>query len=218
MTDTPVLRDTGVVYRFKNGLYINLTNRCPNLCVFCIKTKWKMMFDGHTLALSGGEPSARKVLDLLYSELKEAPASEIVFCGYGESTYRLPQMLEIARELKQKIAAGDILPMKIRLNTVGLGSAIWKRNIVPELSGLIDVVYISLNSHDPAQWRALIRPHEGFEQGYGDVVQFIKDSVGKFEKVVVSAVDKQGVDSALMKSFVESLGAEFYLRSYLDEE
>ena len=26
-----------IVYRFGNGVYINLTNRCPNLCAFCIK-------------------------------------------------------------------------------------------------------------------------------------------------------------------------------------
>ena len=33
-----------LVYRFGNGVYINLTNRCPNLCAFCIKTKWHMDF------------------------------------------------------------------------------------------------------------------------------------------------------------------------------
>ena len=63
-----------VVYRFKNGLYINLTNRCPNLCAFCIKTKWHMQFDGHNLDLAGKEPSVREVLALLDKELSAGPA------------------------------------------------------------------------------------------------------------------------------------------------
>ena len=47
---------------FNDGVYINLTNRCPNLCVFCIKTKWQMDFHGNNLNLAGNEPTAQEVL------------------------------------------------------------------------------------------------------------------------------------------------------------
>ena len=50
------------VYRFGDGVYINLTNHCPNLCAFCIKTKWKMDFHGNNLNLSGNEPSGGEVV------------------------------------------------------------------------------------------------------------------------------------------------------------
>ena len=204
--------ENSIVYRFKNSLYINLTNRCPNLCAFCIKTKWNMEFDKYNLNLRGKEPSAREVLDALYAEMKKAPAEQIVFCGYGEPAMRLPVMLEICDDLKK-----NKYPGIIRLNTVGLGNMIWKKNIVPQLKGRIDQIYISLNSHDPAQWAALVRPAAGYEKGYDSVVQFIKDCMGNFDKVVVSTVGNVGVDTAAMKKFVESLGAEFYIREFLDK-
>ena len=94
------MKPSTIVYRFKNGLYINLTNRCPNLCVFCIKTKWHMQFDGHNLDLAGQEPSAEQVLQALDEELRKAPVQEVVFCGYGECTMRLDTLLTIGRALK----------------------------------------------------------------------------------------------------------------------
>ena len=204
--------ENSIVYRFKNSLYINLTNRCPNLCSFCIKTKWNMEFDKYDLNLQGKEPSAREVLDALYKEMQKAPAEQIVFCGYGEPTMRLPVLLEICDELKK-----NKYPGAIRLNTVGLGNLIWKKNIVPQLKGRVDQIYISLNSHDPKQWAALVRPAKGFENGYESVVEFIKNSVGNFDKTVVSTVGGVGVDTAAMKKFVENLGAEFYVRDFLDK-
>jgi TatD family-associated radical SAM protein len=169
-----------------------------------------MEFDKYNLNLRGKEPSAREVLDLLYAGMKKAPAEQIVFCGYGEATLRLPVMLEICDELKKNKYAGAI-----RLNTVGLGNMIWKKNIVPQLKGRVDQIYISLNSHDPAQWAKLVRPAAGYENGYASVVQFIKDCIGNFDKVVVSTVGGLGVDTAEMKKFVENLGAEFYVREFL---
>ncbi|MGB2579757.1 TatD family-associated radical SAM protein [Elusimicrobium simillimum] len=209
-------KDISIVYRFKNSLYINLTNRCPNLCSFCIKTKWAMQFGGYNLNLAGKEPSAKEVLDLIYAGLKEAPAEQIVFCGYGESTMRLPEMLEICDTLHADMASGRIPNMITRLNTVGLGSHIWGRNIVPELKGRINQIYISLNTADPGQWVKLVCPAKGYEDGFNSVVQFIKDCVGNFDRVVVSTVGGLGVDTAKMEQFVEDLGAEFYIREFLD--
>ncbi len=204
-------KDIAVVYRFKNGLYINLTNRCPNLCTFCIKTKWAMSFDGRNLNLQGKEPSSEEVIALIRKEMAAKAADEIVFCGYGESTYRLKEMLEIAAAAKT-----EFNNIKIRLNTVGLGNVINGRNIVPELEGKIDEIFISLNSYDEEQWRALVRPSIKAEQK--DVVDFIKKCLGHFKRVVISSVDNTGVDAAKMKAYVEGLGAEFYLRAFLDEE
>ena len=134
------MKDRTLVYRFKNGLYINLTNRCPNLCVFCIKTKWHMQFDGHNLDLGGVEPSAEEVLAALDQELKQATVQEVVFCGYGECTMRLDTLLQIARALKAAQTAGTYPPFKIRLNTNGLGNLINGHNIVPELKSAVDIV------------------------------------------------------------------------------
>ena len=59
------------------NIYVNMTNRCPCSCVFCLRQTKKMM-EGNTLWLKGGEPLERlhdvcKVIDQLkakYPKLK----------------------------------------------------------------------------------------------------------------------------------------------------
>lgn len=207
-----------IVYRFKNGLYINLTNRCPNLCAFCIKTKWHMQFDGHNLDLEGKEPSVSEVLATLDKELRAAPAQEVVFCGYGEPTMRLDALLQIGRALKQAAADKKYPPFKIRLNTNGLGDLVNGRDIVPELKSAVDVVYVSLNAENEELWRKLVRPAPGYENGYGAVLNFLKKCAhAGFDRVAASCVDNTGADPQAVKAAALAAGAEFNEREYLDE-
>ena len=208
-----------IVYRFQEGVYINLTNRCPNLCVFCIKTKWQMDFHGNNLNLSAGEPSATEVIAALEKELAKAPFKEVVFCGYGEPTMRLDELLFVAQTLKGWRAQAKYPPFSIRLNTNGLGNLIHHRNIVPALSTVIDEVSISLNAQDANTWRKLVRPAPGYEDGYSGVVEFIRLCVqAGFKRVVASCVDKTGANPEDVKKVAQSLGAQFYLRSFLDAQ
>lgn len=207
--------EPSVVYRFKNGLYINLTNRCPNLCKFCIKTKWHMRFEGYNLDLEGKEPSAAEVLSLLNKEMLSAPAKEIVFCGYGEPTMRLDALLEIGRALKKH---PQYPSFKIRLNTNGLGDLINRRDIVPELKTAVDVVCVSLNAENETLWRELLRPAPGYENGYSAVKEFIKKCArAGFERVTASCVQNTGADEKAVCALAEELGAEFNGREYLDD-
>lgn len=206
-----------IVYRFQDGVYINLTNRCPNLCTFCIKTKWKMDFHGNNLSLSTGEPSAAEVLAALEKELAKAPFKEVVFCGYGEPTMRLEVLLFVAQTLKGWRAQAKYPPFLIRLNTNGLGNLINHKNIVPDLANVLDAVNISLNAQDQTTWRQLVRPEAEYAHGYESVVEFIRLCVqAGFKKVVASCVDKTGADPQAVEKIALSCGAQFYLRSFLD--
>ena len=207
------------VYRFGDGVYINLTNRCPNLCAFCIKTKWKMDFHGNNLNLAGNEPSAGEVSAALEAELKKAPFKEVVFCGYGEPTMRLDVLLFIAQTLKGWMAQAKFPPFKIRLNTNGLGNLINHKNIVPELAKVVDFVNISLNAQDAETWKKIVRPAEGYEDGFDAVREFIRlCAAAGFERVVASCVDQTGADPEAVKKVAEADGAIFYLRSFLDAQ
>ena len=201
-----------IVYRFKNGIYINLTNRCPNLCTFCIKTKWAMQFDGHNLDLAGQEPSAEEILTAFKKEL-QTPAQEVVFCGYGEPTMRLATVLQVGQTLKKH----PLYPQfKIRLNTNGLGNLINKKNIVPELKTAIDKVYISLNAENETLWQKLMCPAPEYKNGYPSVKEFIQSCAqAGFEKVAASCVENTGADPQAVKALALSLGAEFNDREYL---
>ncbi len=207
-----------IVYRFGNNVYLNITNRCPNLCAFCIKTKWKMDFHGNNLNLAGNEPSAQDLLRTLELELRQAPFQEVVFCGYGEPTMRLDVLLFVAQTLKGWQAQAKFPPFKIRLNTNGLGNRINHKPIVPLLRRVIDVVNVSVNAENEEKWLRLVRPEAEYQDAYPDVLSFLQECVeARFEKVILSCVDNTGVDKQAMSTLAKQYGASLYVRSFLDE-
>ena len=122
----------------KRGLYVNITNQCNCDCVFCLRQK-KKMAEQSSLWLKQ-EPTIEEIK----AELQKAPwnlINEIVFCGFGEPTLRLPELtaaLRFVRELQPNIPT--------RLNTNGLGELAHGREIAADFEGLLDVVSISLNA------------------------------------------------------------------------
>lgn len=207
-----------IVYRFGDNVYLNITNRCPNLCVFCIKTKWQMNFHGNNLDLAGQEPTAQEVLRALEEELKKAPFREVVFCGYGEPTLRLDVLLYVAQTLKGWQAQAKFPPFKIRLNTNGLGNRINHKSIVADLRRVIDMVNVSVNAENEQKWRELVRPQAEYADAYADVLEFLRSCVeAQFEKVILSCVENTGADLQALAQLARQTGATFYARSFLDE-
>jgi len=201
-----------VVYRHRNGLYLNITNRCPTNCVFCLKHKSKMIFMGCNLNLEGKEPSAEEAVELAGRELFSAPAEEIVFCGFGEPTMRLDALLEIAAGLKREHGRG----LRVRLNTVGLGSLVNGKDIAPLLAESFDSVHVSLNAADKAKWLELVRPLEPYrEEGFAAVVEFLRSCSKNVGETVATVVDLPGIDAGAARELAEKAGAAFRLRQYL---
>lgn len=207
-----------IVYRHGSGLYVNLTNRCPTACVFCVKKPWAMNYHGSNLNLAGKEPSPAEVISLTAAEWASAPFSELVFCGYGEPTMRLDTLLACARAIREGKAAPVPAALRIRLNTNGLANAVWGRNVVPELKGLIDAVHVSLNTADPAQWAALMRPVEPWAaNGFEKVKEFIKEASRTLPETFATVVEGNGVDLEKFKALAASLGAAPRVRGRLDD-
>ena len=207
-----------IVYRFGNGVYINLTNRCPNLCTFCIKTKWKLDFHGNNLNLAEGEPTAAEVVAALAKELPRAPFEEVVFCGYGEPTMRLEVLLFVAQTLKGWVAQAKYPPFLVRLNTNGLGNRINQKDIVPLLRPVVDVVNVSVNTANEEEWRKIMRPAAGCEDGFESVWDFLHRCVAAgFKKVVASCVENVVAEPERVKQEAVRMGATFYLRSFLEK-
>ena len=188
-------------YTLKNSLYINLTIRCNADCVFCDR-KGEAVVKGHNLKIDR-EPAADEVIQEIGDPTRYA---EIVFCGYGEPTIRLDALKTVGAWVK---AHGG----RTRLNTDGHGNIINKRNIVPELVGVIDAVSISLNSTDPEQYGALMRL-DGV-RFFPAMVEFAKEAVRLLPRVVMTIVDLSEVDEARARAFVEQeVGAVFSKRPF----
>lgn len=199
-----------IAYGHNGVLYVNLTNRCPNACVFCMKTPLAMRYYEHNLDLKGKEPSSQETLDAIRAELKEENYKEIVFCGYGEPTMRLEVLLEVSKALKKEFPQ-----IPLRLNTLGLANAVYGRDITGELCSNIDKISISINSPYKEEWQKVVRPQKKYlENGFESVLDFIKLCAQKTD-TTVTVVDKQNIDIEAVKKLAAGLGAKFRLREYV---
>jgi TatD DNase family protein len=190
-----------VAYKIRNSLYLNITRRCNADCVFCDR-KGEAVVKGHNLRIEK-EPT---VTEIIASIGNPTDYDEIVFCGYGEPTIRLDAVKEVARWIKDKGG-------KVRLNTDGHGDVINKRNIVPELVGLVDSVSISLNSIDPEQYGKLMRI-DG-ERFHRAMIEFAREAKIHIPDVTMTIVDLGDVDVEEAKRFVEEeVGVGFKRRQF----
>jgi TatD DNase family protein len=193
--------DPVFAYKLRNSLYLNITIRCNADCVFCDR-KGEAIIKGHNLRIEK-EPTTQDVIQAIGDPKKY---DEIVFCGFGEPTIRLDVVKEVSSWIKEHGG-------KVRLNTDGHGSVINHRNIVPELIGLVDGVYISLNSTDPKQYGALMRI-DG-EKFFSAMINFAKECVQHKLDVTMTIVDLDEVDEAKARKFVEKeIGAKFKNRPH----
>lgn len=189
-----------LVYDIGNNRYINLCNKCTLRCHFCPKNHDEWQVHEHDLSL-GKSP---KSLDILAQLGDVTHFDEIVFCGFGESTLRLKELLFIAAEIKKRGG-------KTRLNTDGLANLVYGRNVLPDMAKVIDCLSISLNAQDESTYNKHCLPT--LDNSYQAVREFIELAPRYIKKVHVSAIDGlEGVDINACKIIVEAAGAEFKRR------
>lgn len=198
-----------ITYPARTGIYVNMTNRCPCACTFCLRHNRDHVFDSDSLWLDR-EPTVREVCDSI-DKWDLTKYDEIVFCGYGEPTERLYDLLEVARYVKSK---SDI---RIRINTNGLADLIWNKSTAPELSGLIDTVSVSLNATNKEDYMRVVRPKFGIES-YDAMLGFTKECTRYVPNVIMTVVDvvTSAQEQELCRRICESVGATLRVRPYED--
>jgi len=196
-------QSTKIAYKIRNSLYLNVTNRCSNRCTFCAKFD-DFTVKGHNLLLDR-EPSFEEVMAAVG---QPEGIDEIVFCGYGEPLIRLDLVKQVAGALKAR-------GYQIRINTDGQANLAHGRDILPELTGLVDSISVSLNAPDASTYRRLCNTPFG-EAGFAGVCDFIRSAAAHIPQVIASAVTVPGVDIEACQVLAESLGAEFRAREYTE--
>lgn len=189
-----------VAYPLGQNLYLNITNRCTNNCLFCIRHTSEGV--GYDLWLNQ-EPSPEEVLAAVQDP---TCYREIVFCGYGEPLMRLEVVRKVAEQLKKRGA-------QIRINTNGQANLVYQRNVVLELKDLADAICISLNAQSADRYLEICRPIYG-EKAYQAVLDFARCCVRQIPKVVLSVVEWPGVDVEKCREIARKLGTEFRLRRF----
>lgn len=168
-----------ILYEVHDNLYVNMTNRCPCACTFCLRQTRDEMNSSGSLWLER-EPEVCEV-KAEFEKYDMDKYKEVVFCGFGEPTERLCDVLEVCRFIKEKYKK------TIRINTNGLGDLINGRNTAPEYEGLIDIVSISLNTPNKERYLELTRSKFGIES-HTAMIEFAKNVKHYVKEVVLSTV------------------------------
>lgn len=199
------------VYALDGNLYVNLTNKCSNGCDFCVRNERESYY-GHYLWLQHGEPTAEKVMAVVtggqagsMSQYKEA-----VFCGFGEPTYKMSEMLHLCDFFHAR-------GLKTRLNTNGQGNLINKRDITPDLKDKIDLVNVSLNASCAEKYQPMCRSQFG-ESAFAAIIEFAKLCRKNGVNCRFSIVDCIGEEEIeACKRLAESVHVPLYIRKYITD-
>ncbi len=196
-----------ITYPVKSGIYVNMTNRCPCACTFCLRHNGDGVYGSEPLWLDR-EPTVAEVCDSIDAwDLSQY--NEVVFCGYGEPTERLADLLQVAAHIKAK---SDI---PIRINTNGLADLIWNERTAPKLQGLIDTVSVSLNATTKEEYYRVVRPKFGIDS-YDAMLRFTEDCVNYVPNVVMTVVDvvTSPEEQERCRRICESIGATLRVRPF----
>ncbi len=201
-----------ITYIVEGKLYVNITNKCSNRCEFCIRNNGDGAYGSDSLWLER-EPTREEILDSIFShDLSEFP--ELVFCGYGEPTYRLDDAVLVAKTVKQRYPE-----MKIRINTNGHSDLILGRKTAPDYEGAFDVVSISLNTPTAEKYQQLCHSVFG-EKSFDALLKFAGEVKHYVPAVCLSAVKEtlSSEEIELCKRISADLGVTLRLRDYIPPE
>ncbi|HBL84959.1 MAG TPA: radical SAM protein [Clostridiales bacterium] len=196
-----------ITYIVDNSLYVNITNRCTNNCDFCIRNNGDGAYGSNSLWLER-EPTVDEIYnDIMKYQLDKY--DELIFCGYGEPTMRVYDLVEVAKKVK---AASNI---HIRINTNGHANLVHRTDVTPLFEGIIDTVSISLNNANKEDYNSICHP--AYKNAYEKMIEFTALCSKHVENVVMSVVHGTIPDENLEKCRIiaENAGAKLRIREYI---
>lgn len=196
-----------IIYTLEGGVYLNITNKCPCNCAFCIRSKGDAVGDAEKLWFDQ-EPTIEEIKRAI-DEFDFTKVDEAVFCGYGEPTNAYDKLVEAVKYIR------DINPdICLRLNTNGLSDLINEKPTAKELSQLFDTISVSLNEPTSEKYDRITRnifPGKAFEA----MLNFTRECVRYCSDVrmtVVDVISEEEIEQARL--VCESTGAKYKVRSF----
>ncbi len=196
-----------IIYTYGNSAYMNITNKCPCACIFCIRSNGDGLGSAESLWLKG-DPT----IDEIKAEIDKfdfTEYDEVVFCGYGEPTQALDNLIESAKYLKEKHS------LKIRLNSNGLSDLINGKPTAHLLKGVVDSISISLNAPNSEAYQRVTRSKFG-EEAYPALLKFAEDCKKYIPKVKFTVVDVISNDEIEeCRKIAEKMGIPLRVREWI---
>ena len=186
-----------IAYPIEDRLYLSITDRCTLVCEFCPKTQGSMQVHDYDLSVDR-RPALGEVMEAVGDP---SGYRQIVFCGFGEPTLRLKLLLEVARWIKQQ---GGMT----RINTDGLANLFHKRNVIPEMVGVIDELSVSMNGQNESVYNHHCQPQ--LEGSFEAMLEFLRLAGKEIPVVNATAIDGlEGVDIEACRALATDCGVGF---------
>ena len=190
-----------IAYPIRNSLYLNITDRCTLECSFCPKhTPQGPVVHDYDLHLDH-RPEFEEIIEAIGDP---AGYEEIVFCGFGEPTLRLKVLLQVARWIKEHGG-------RVRVNTDGLANRVHKRNVLPEMQGVVDSLSVSMNAQNAEVYDRHCHPQ--LKGSFEAMLDFLAEAPHYIPQVTATAIDGlEGVDIEACEKLAEERGVKFRRR------
>lgn len=177
--------------------HLAITNRCTLRCTFCPKFKGSWRVDGRDLRL----PHEPSVDEIVAAVGEPSRYEEIVFGGLGEPTLRLYDMKAAALRLHGR-------GPRMRVQTDGLASLVYGRDVTPDLEGGIDALSVALNAQDEPTYNRYCRPM--LPGAFSAMLDFVARAREFVPDITLTAIpDLDGVDPAACARIARGLGVKF---------
>ena len=196
-----------ILYTYEGSAYLNITNKCPCSCVFCIRSNGDGLGSAETL-WHKKDPT----MDEIKTEIDAfdfSPYKEVVFCGYGEPTQALDNLIETAKYLKENF------DLKIRLNSNGLSDLINGKETAKLLEGVVDSISISLNAPDAESYQRVSRSKFG-EASFPALLKFAEDCkkyIPEIKFTVVDVISKDEIERC--QKIADEMGIKLRVRALI---
>lgn len=194
-----------ILYTYKDQVYANITNKCNCRCRFCIRSHEDGVGDADTL-WHKTDPTLEQIKEAM-DAFDFTGYKELVFCGYGEPTCAIDNLVASAKYAKEKYG------LSIRVNTNGLANLYYGKDVIPFLAQAVDSVSISLNAPTSEQYNEVSRPQ--FDNAFEGLLQFATECKGQIPSVKLTIVDvlpKEEIEAC--KKLAASLDIPLRIRRY----
>ncbi len=208
-----------VYYRRElNELSLNITNACPNRCVFCIRNHdpgWKVS----NLYLYK-DPSVNEIINAFDSESERIKnlgikLTKVKICGYGEPILRFDDILFILKHIKNSYP-----DLTIQIATTGWPYFRYVSDNTLRLkelknAGLTDI-YISLSTPDKETYRKLVKPgvDKYDSSAFEDAINFTIAARDAGFKVILGFINLNGLKENNVKKLAKKLKVDYKLREF----
>ncbi len=205
------MKDMTITYEVGTALYVNITNRCSNRCEFCIRNNGDGAYGSDSLWLQK-EPTCEEILASITAR-DLGKYSEIVFCGYGEPTERLEDMIYVAKQIKGNYT------IPIRVNTNGQSSLLHGKDTAPMFKDAFDTVSISLNAPNAEEYDRVCHSRFG-PAAYDGLLDFAARVKNYVPNVMLTVVDVALTPEEIeeCERISKQVGVPLRVRKYIGKE